>query len=272
MNGAARCNVIVLAGDRGPDDPLALDAGVAGKTLVPLHGRPMLDRVMHAVAGLDGVDRTLLVAPDRAEYADAVSAELEWRRVDPAAGPAASVERALAALASDQPVLLVTGDHPLVTAGWLEQFRSAALDSGADAVVGVVDHAAVMQRFPDSRRTRYRFADVAVCGTNLYWFGSQRGAAVAGLWRRFEADRKRPWRIVSRLGWWNLARYLAGRLTLAQAMAGLSRRLGLRLAAVFVDDAAAAVDVDSRADRDLVARILAERAGVERRTDPRTGR
>jgi GTP:adenosylcobinamide-phosphate guanylyltransferase len=40
---------VVLAGDRGPDDPVAAAAGVCGKALVPVGGRPMVLRVWSAV-------------------------------------------------------------------------------------------------------------------------------------------------------------------------------------------------------------------------------
>ena len=48
---AAATGVIVLAADRGPGDPLAVNAGVTGKVLVEIAGKPMLTRVMEAVSG-----------------------------------------------------------------------------------------------------------------------------------------------------------------------------------------------------------------------------
>ena len=45
--------------------------------------------------------------------------------------------------------------------------------------------------------------------------------AVAEFWTRVEAQRKRPLRMVGMLGWWAVLRFLAGRLTLAEAIAHL---------------------------------------------------
>lgn len=255
----AACDVIVLAGDRGPGDPLASSAGVAGKVLVPVEGRPMLERVLESVGRATSTARPIVVCPGSRAYLEVLSSSAVGERVDPSTGPAASAASALERISSSRDVLLVTGDHPLLRPAWLDAFIGSARDSGAEAVVGVVDHASIRQRFEGHRRTHYRFADCAVCGTNLFYVSGRRGRDVVRLWRAFEADRKRPWRIVARLGWWNLARYLVGRLTLKQATLALSARLGARIEAVFIDDAEAAVDVDSPADLRFVERLLAER-------------
>ena len=42
-------NAIVLAADRGRDDPVAAAAGVAAKCLTPIAGSPMAVRVVHAL-------------------------------------------------------------------------------------------------------------------------------------------------------------------------------------------------------------------------------
>src|SRR3546814_3068250 len=44
--GEARFTVLVLAGDRGPQDPVSTAAGVAHKCLAPVVGRAMLARVV----------------------------------------------------------------------------------------------------------------------------------------------------------------------------------------------------------------------------------
>ena len=258
MTGIAT-SVIVLAADRGPGDPLAVRAGVPGKVLVEIAGKPMLTRVMEAVSDFAELGRLVVVCRDDPAYARAADVGREFQRVDPAPGPAASAVAAMERIAPTEPVLLVTGDHPLLQSAWLEQFVARAAASGADAVVGLVDHAAIAARFPESRRTRYRFSDVSVCGTNLFYFAGLRGRKVAEQWRVFEAHRKKPWKIVGRLGPWNLLRYLAGRLSLAAAMDGLSRRMGLQLAAVMLDAPEAAVDVDSQADLELVTGLIETR-------------
>ena len=47
-------NALILAGSRGPDDPMARAAGVSHKAMLPVDGVPMLLRVVEAVRDLDG--------------------------------------------------------------------------------------------------------------------------------------------------------------------------------------------------------------------------
>lgn len=245
--------VVVLAGDRGPGDVLARDAGVAGKTLVPVAGRAMLAHVLAAAQRID-CRRLLVVAPESGPYralAAAAGAEL----IAPAAGPVASLERALEAAGRQRPIVVLTGDHPLLQPAWLSQLMDGC--GNADVAVGLADAERVRARFPGSRRTIYRFRDRPVCGTNLFFLQDPAaGSRLVNAWRPVEAKRKRPWRIVGLLGAGNLARYLAGRLTLDSAFAALSRRLGVTIRPVLLDDPLAAVDVDSPADLALVRGVL----------------
>lgn len=256
--------IVVLAGDRGPGDPLAASAGVPGKVLVPVAGRPMLAHVLAAARGLSPDAAIRVVRPDHSAYEAVVQpfigASGSLQSIRPAAGPAASVAAALDTLPAEVAVLLLTGDHPLLLADWLRAFIDAADATGADVVVGLADAEAVQRRFPEGRRTRYRFADRRICGTNLFLFRTAKGRELVRTWQAFEQDRKRPWRIVGRLGVLNLLRYLAGRLRLDDAFDALSRRLGLRAAAVVVEWPEAAVDVDTPGDLALVESVFEERA------------
>lgn len=261
VSAQADIDVIVLAGDRGPGDPLARRAGVAGKALVPVAGVPMLTRVLRVLADWPRLARPILVAPDNVDYREAAaqsglgdSRSPVWVR--PAASLSASVRAGLAE--SPGPLrLLLTADHALLNRQWLDGLASRAAQPEVSGLsVGLADWHGVMQRFPGSRRTRYRFCDRSVCGTNLFVVHDNSVLGLLETWQRVEQERKRPWRIVGLLGLGNLTRYLAGRLRSDQAFDALSIRLGVSVHPVLIDDPLAAVDVDSPADLELVESVL----------------
>lgn len=253
--------VVLLAGDRGPNDPLAVQASVAGKTLVPVAGRAMLTRVLDTLAAWPGLARVVLLAPDAAAYRRAVensaleSARLTWQ--SPCSSLSESVAAGLEQAGPERPVLLLTADHPLLDCRWLDRLLTEP--SAADLRIGLADWDQVMARFPGSRRTRYRFSDRSICGTNLFVFQRLAADRLLATWRRIETERKKPWKIVGLLGWGNLARYLAGRLSLNDAFAALSQSLDVVVEPILVDDPLAAVDVDSPADLELVSEIIQQR-------------
>jgi GTP:adenosylcobinamide-phosphate guanylyltransferase len=243
---------LVLAGARPEADPAAAYAGVSHKALIRLAGEPLLARVVAALRGA-GVARIAVSATD--PQVTALAAELGCEVLAAEAGPSLSALRGVEALGT--PVLLTTSDHALLQAEWVAQFLDDAPD--ADVSVLLVRREVVEQAAPGTRRTYLKFADGDWSGCNLFLVRSERGLGAIRLWREIEADRKRPWRIIRRLGPLTLARYLAGRLTLAEALRRLGALCGAQVAAVPSRFGLAAVDVDKPADVDLVRGIVAER-------------
>lgn len=245
-------SALVLAGSRPGVDPVAEAAGVSAKALAEIAGAPMLARVVAALREA-GAGRIAVAASDAEVVALAESLDCEI--VAAAAGPSESAAAGFAALGA--PMLLTTADHGLLRAEWVRDFL-AACDPGADCSVLLARQEVIERAAPDTRRTYLRFADGAWSGCNMFHFASPRAQAAFAMWRAVEADRKRPWRIVRRLGPGLLLRYVLGRLPLDEAMAHLGLRAGLKVEAVASPHGHAAIDVDKAADLAL-ARQLARR-------------
>ncbi|MEJ5358843.1 MAG: nucleotidyltransferase family protein [Desulfobacterales bacterium] len=244
---------VVLAGDRGPGDPVARAAGVRCKVLAPVGGKPMLERVLDALRSSPWVSSCLVCGP----AASVIEREPRLRALfdregiawaPPEGSPSRSVLAALDRLAGAFPVLVTTGDHALLSRGMVDLFCEAASACGGDLAAGLTSWRAVMEAYPGTRRTRTRFRDGPFCGCNLFAFLTPRSRRAAVLWREVEAERKHPLRMIRRLGWGTLLRYAAGRLSLAEGLERVSRRMGLRVRAVVLPQPEAAIDVDSEAD------------------------
>jgi len=253
---------VVLAADRGPDEPVARAAGAACKALAPVAGMPMVLRVLDALEASDHVGRVVLCGPSPRIMAAAgeLSARLLPGRLDwiPAAeSPSASAAAGLAALGLREPALVTTADHPLLTPQLVDALVTGALASRADAVVGLVAHRLVAAAFPGVQRTVLRLREGGYCGTNLFAFPTTAGRRAVHYWCRVEAQRKHPWRVVAGLlGPRALLAYSLGRLSLSQALERLSRRLGVRVSVVLLEQPQAGVDVDSLADLQIAEKAL----------------
>lgn len=245
-------NALVLAGSRGGVDPLADYAGVTDKALIRIGGATMLERVVVALRAA-GAARIAVSANAPAVRAEAL--RLGAEPVDAAAGPSLSTLQGLREFGA--PLLVTTADHALLRPEWITDFLG---DAPADAdVAALLARRDVIERdAPPTRRTYLRFADGGWSGCNLFLLRTPAAEAAVGLWMSVERDRKRPWRIVRRLGSGTLLRYVTGRLTLDAALGRLGALVGVRAAAVAARHGLAAVDVDKPADLDLV-RGLVER-------------
>jgi GTP:adenosylcobinamide-phosphate guanylyltransferase len=243
---------VVLAGSRpGTPDPVAAAEGVAHKVLATVGGETLLARVVAALrqAGVAEI----------AVSANHPAVEAEARRLGAALLPTARGPSESVALAFERlgwPLLVTTGDHPLLEASWVQELI-ARRPAEADLAVMLARRDRVEAAAPDTRRTWLTFADGQWSGCNLFLLASPAAANAIAAWRQVEADRKRPWRIAGRLGVRTLWRYWRGRLTLAEGLAGLGRTLGVTAALVPATDGRAAIDVDKPADLALVRRLAA---------------
>jgi GTP:adenosylcobinamide-phosphate guanylyltransferase len=235
-------NALILAGSRGGVDPVAAYAGVSHKALIVLDGETLLARVAQALR--EAGARTIAVSVSDDAVRAAANA-LGLIVLDAASGPSRSVRDGIEALGA--PLLVTTADHALLQPEWVTRFL-ADVPTQADVGALLARQDVIETAAPGTRRTYLRFADGAWSGCNMFYFATPRSVAALDLWAQVEADRKRPWRIVRRLGIGTLVRYLSGRLTLVAAIAHLGSPFGL-----------AAVDVDKPADLDLV-RTLVEKA------------
>ena len=261
MGAEPRFNAIVLAADRRRDDPVAVAAGVAAKCLTPIAGSPMVVRVVHALQASRCVKSILLCGPaaeslrESPELLRMVSTGVRW--MDPAATPSTSASLALAALPEAEPVLLTTGDHPLLRPDMVRHFLDRASASGCDVAVALAPHALVRNAYPGSRRTVLKFSDGSFCGCNLFAFLSPRGRRMAQLWKQVEDQRKKPVQVIGLVGWVTMALYAVRLLSLAGAVKRVSRQTGIAAHVVTMPFAEAAIDVDSVADLELVRAIVA---------------
>lgn len=257
---------LVLAGSRGPSDPLALSQGARHRALLEVGGTPMLVRVLRALRATPGMGRITVSIEEPSALAslpelDALVRDgaLAIHRSLPS--PSRSVQDVLARQPAERPLLVTTADHALLRPEIVERFLADAERSGADLAIGLVAARLLRARFPDSKRTFLRFRDDGYSGANLFLFRTPRAREAAAFWVRAERFRKRPWRLVSTFGPVALGLFLFRRLDLDQALERASRTIGARVAAIRLPFAEAAVDVDKPADLEL-ARSLA--AGDQR--------
>lgn len=258
---------IVLAGDRTKADSLINHTDAGSKAMIDLDGTPMVRRVLNSLRASRVVHTINLAGPEASEVAtdDEIQGwidrgEINWS--EPGISPSTSAYNAMRNLAAEDSVLLTTADHPLLTPEIVDAFGRQSLADDVDVTVGLAPFALISETYPGIRKTVLHFSDGDFCGCNLFAFITPEGRRAAKFWRRIEQQRKKPLVVIGLLGWWAVIRYRLGMLSLEEALEKLSKRLGLRIRAVILPYANAAIDVDSIADLMLVKGAL-EKAAAE---------
>jgi len=243
-------SALVLAGSRGGAEPVADYAGVPHKALIRLEGRTLLARVVGALKAA-GAARIAVVSSHAEVRVEAALLGVET--LDEAGGPSLSVKAGVARLGT--PLVITTADHALLQPAWVERFL-ADIPADVDVAALVAARAAVEAAAPGTKRTWLKLADGHWSGCNVFYLANDRAPAIVDLWRRVEAERKRPWKMARILGPGMLLRYVTGQLALKDAAARLGELAGVRAAIVETPYGLASVDVDKPADLDLVRKIV----------------
>jgi GTP:adenosylcobinamide-phosphate guanylyltransferase len=252
-------NAIVLAASRGESDPITRHYGLAHKCLLRLAGKPMLARVigaLHASRKFNSIFVSI-------ETADVIEQALgdQPAHVRHISSLHSAPSSALAAAHEIQtfPILITTGDHALLTPEMVKHVCDVSVTLNADITVGLATREVIQGAYPETKRTYFRFRDVAVSGCNLFTVHSQAGLRLLELWSDLEKDRKRPWKLALAFGPGALFRIIFWRMTLANAFDIISRKCDMVARPLLLPYAEAAIDVDKPADKDVAEKILLNR-------------
>ena len=254
-------NAVLLAGERLQTPPLAGKFNLPVKALIPVGGVPMVQRVIEVLSSSGFIGQIFLCGPEKELFAGIGPIErlletgvLTWVEND--STPSRSALKALLLAGRDQPVLVTTADHALLKRDMVDFFCSRALASGGDLLVGLARLETVKKRWPEARRTSYRFRDGRFCSCNLFGFLNKNSLNAVKFWQKVEEKRKNPLKIVGAFGWFWVLRYVSGTLSLEQAFNRASRVIGCSIRPVILPFAEAAIDVDSFEDWKLAEKIL----------------
>ncbi len=265
--------VLILAGSRSSNDPVACAAGVSCKAFTPLSGKPMVEHVIDAVEK-SGRAKDILVSLDPESPLNREAPDLlarfqngELLRHDSLSGPSASVLSVLQSLAPDERMFVTTADHPLLSADLIRSFLDVADTLDTDIATGLTPLELVQKTYPRNRRTRLNFKDGDYSGCNMFALMGPDARKGVMFWQRMEHDRKSPVRLVARAGLAGLCLWLLNRLTLNDAMERLGKRAGITVSPVIIHNADAATDIDSAEDLKLVRNIFAKRFGNKQTPD-----
>ena len=255
---------LVLAGARAGRDLVAEATGVSIKVLATVGGMPMVARVLKTLEASSLVAQRVLCGPswefvqEQTFLHDLVEkGKVRW--MAPQQGPSLSVKGFLEQFPEDLPLLVTTADHALLTVEMVEYFLQQASRAQVDVAVALVPYSVVAEAYPQSKRTVIAFRGGGYCGCNLFLLSTPKARRLVEFWIQVERERKRPLRLIRRLGWLMLIRYVLGVLSLADALCELSQRMGLSIKEIILPFPEAAIDVDTPEDLALVEQIIEKR-------------
>ena len=214
----------------------------------------MLQWVLEALRGTTIMPPYVIVIDD----ADAVSPAPDLDIINSENSAPASAIAAINHI-NHFPVLITTGDHPLLTPAMINHMLEQAETSLGDVLVGLATMETIKAAYPETRRTFFNLGGTHVSGCNLFAVKTQAGLKLLERWQHLERNRKKPWKLVGAFGVMPILWFAFGKLTPQRAFGHISQKLGIIVKPVFLPFAEAAIDVDKPSDHALAEAILKKR-------------
>lgn len=252
---------VLLAGARTGSSPLVRGTPYSNKVLLPVAGKPMLQWVLEAVSASRHRLEVFISAqsPDEIQ----LEPELPYSWIPAGHSPVDSFLGALDALAGADRVLVVSGDHPLLTCQMVDYFVEEALRHPAALTAAVVDKDCVRAHYPHSRRTFFSVKGGAFSGGNLFLVDLKAFDANRTALEHVDRNRKRPWmnlgQNLGQLGVKTVLDVILRRIDIHELVGRLSDLIGCEAGVVEMPFAECCMDVDKPSDLVIAEAILKQR-------------
>jgi molybdopterin-guanine dinucleotide biosynthesis protein A len=250
--------IITAGGVNRPDDPLYELTGVKKKALIPLAGKPMVNRVAEALYGSGLVDNIVIVGlqADEVDFGD-----MPVHLIDSAGGMIDNILVALNKAAEISPgqqkVLLASSDIPLITADIVRGFVAECGDRSADVYYAIVEEKTMENRFPGSRRTFVPFKGGRYSGGDMFLADmSIPDKTDLDLFRALTGSRKNYLEQARLLGVGFIFRFVFRMMTVAEAAERGSQITNLAVRAIDTQFAELGMDLDKPRQYEMIKAIL----------------
>jgi GTP:adenosylcobinamide-phosphate guanylyltransferase len=247
------------------EDPLDHRAKGGNKNFIDLCGKPMVCWVIESLLAAPAVADVVISVEDEA-LVDALDAFASARStgrlrvVRSRTNIVDSLQVALAERRGDwRPVLVTSGDNPLLTPAMIEHFCQQMEVRQLQAAITMTPADLMRATYPQGQRRFYRFADGEYSNCNFYGIVAPEAMAAAEIFRGGGQFRKHAVRMIRAFGLTNVLLYRLGRLNLADFGVRLSRAFNVSLGFVSMPFAEACIDVDNERTYLIADEILQER-------------
>ena len=266
MSAERPLTAIALAGGILEVDFRGAGYAAPNKAYLRLDGPTMLERVLRALRSAHSIGAIRCVTPPdvfaqtfgerAATLCDAVIAPGE-HLID-------SLLAGCRGLSADDLVLVTATDIPLATAPAFDAFAGAALAADCDVAYGYVNRDAHNRRYPQVRHTWVRLREGTFCGAGASVVRIGGATRIANLLHRLAAARRSPLRLALLFSPLLIARFVLGRVPIAELERRAQQISGLRCRGVLCEDPELAVNVDRLEDLRAVEAIVRAQDGCSR--------
>jgi len=234
--------------------PLEIVEKVENKALIMLDNRPMIDYIVDALNNSENIDRILVVGPKNELY------PYIGKKVDEILDPGNSIpgnmEIGFNYFNSDNNLLLLTSDIPLITPEAIEEFLEICIKRKAYIGYPLITKEKIVKKYPETERTYVKMKEGIFCGGNIVFFKPEVFFQKKKLIKELFDNRKATWKYVKILGLKFIFKFLFKTLTLEEVEKRVTGILGYNSIAAMISYPEIMIDLDKPSDLKLIRKFL----------------
>ena len=246
-------NALILAGTM-KKGPLEIAEKVDNKALIILDGMPMINYVVDALHNSENIDQILVVGPKKElhQYIGKKVKEI----LNPGDSILENMEIGLNYFSSDDNLLLLTSDIPLITSEAIDEFLRICTKRKASIGYPVITKENIIKKYPETKRTYIKMKEGVFCGGNIVFFKPDVFFQNKKLIKELFDNRKATWKYAKILGLKFILKFLFKALTLEEIEKRVTDILGYNSVAVMVSYPEIMIDLDKLSDLKLIQKCL----------------
>jgi len=246
-------NALVLAA--APNNGrLAAVSPAPNEALIEIGGKPIIRYIVDALLEAERINRIVLLGPAE-DLSPLFRHEEGVEILDSRGSVTENLLKGCEFLGSNERVLVVTSDIPLLTGEMVDDFISRCGPDG-DFFYPIVRREVCEASYPNVKRTYATVREGTFTGGNIFLLNPSVLAKMAETMHKIFKYRKNPVKLCSILGWGFVLRFLLRRVTIAELEARVSELFGVRAVAVETPYVEIGLDVDKPEDYKLVVGLL----------------
>jgi GTP:adenosylcobinamide-phosphate guanylyltransferase len=190
-------NAFILAGTK-KKGPLEIAENVNNKALIMIDSKPMIEHVVDVLNNSENIDQILVVGPKK-ELHPYIGKKVK-EILNPGNSILENMEIGLNYFNSDDNLLLLTSDIPLITPGAIDEFLEICTKRKAYIGYPIITKENIVKKYPDTERTYIKMKEGIFCGGNIVFFKPDVFFQNKRLIEELFENRKATWKYAKILG------------------------------------------------------------------------
>ena len=251
--------IVIAGGIPQPEDLLYEYTQGIPKAMLEVAGKAMVQWVLDALGEAKNVENVIIIGLNNPE---GVSCAKPAYHIPNQGRMLSNIEMGINKMREINPkseyVLVSSADIPAVTGEMIDWLVDKAMETRHDIYYGVVKKETMEARYPNSNRTFTKLKDMELCGADIHiaHHTMTTDPEHLAVWDVLIGKRKSPLKQAASVGIWTLVLLLLGRISLADAVSRVSKKLNIDARAIIWDYAEAAMDVDKPHQLEMLRKDL----------------